>query len=123
MDVTHKELIMNFEDGDEVVAGVMQALQEHKVKLAIFSSISGRIKDFEVTFLQAGILQKKHFADEYKCLNVSGDVKLLSGKGYVPNIILALSNLDGSKALGGQLHSGHACADLMIKATIREYRQ
>ena len=122
MDLTHQELILTFEDGDEIVANLMKALQEHKVKWAVFSGVSGKIKDFEVTFLQAGILQKKHFDEEHKCVNVSGDVKLLSGKGYVPNLIVALSNLDGSKALGGQLHSGHACQDLSIKATIREYK-
>ena len=123
MDVTSKELVMQFDEGDEVVGSIMQALQDNHVQWAVFSSVSGRVRDFDVSFLQAGKLQKKHFDDEHKWISISGDVKLREGKGYVPNIIIGLSNLEGSKALGGQLHSGHAGKELVIRATIKAPRE
>lgn len=115
-----REVTMMLDDSEEVIASIVKALEEHRVRKCSFSSVSGKITDFDLRFLQGGLLQKKHLDEPYRIVNISGDARLREGKGYDVHLIIGAANLSGTRQVSGEIEKGFASGELTIRAKILE---
>ncbi len=114
-------IVMEFEDGEEVLSGLKNALSQNKVQKATIKSVEGRIKDFELNIFAGGAFRKKHFDEKFKVTSIHGVFFEKGNMGYKGELTVALAGANTS-SLGGILLTGKAAESLLIKAEIDEFK-
>ncbi len=116
-----KIISMEFEDGEEVLTGLKQALAENKIQKATIASVEGRINDFDLNVFAGGLFRKKHFDDVFKVTSIHGSFVEKGNMGYKGELTVSLAG-ENSNSLGGTLSTAKVVNRLLITAEINEFK-
>ena len=100
-----KRLVLSFEDGDEVLAGVLQAAVEHDINYARFTASEGTLREFDLmsdNYDRPSADNKLFLVDK-----VSGTVvKTPTGHRVKLHCTLVRKGVSKAALLTGELRSG-----------------
>ena len=116
-----KIISMEFEEGEELVSGIKNALSENKIQRATIRSVEGRIKNFDLNIFIGGAFKKKHFDDEFKLTSIHGVFFEKGNMGYKGELVVSLAG-QNSNSFGGPLANAVVSGRLFIKADIIEFK-
>lgn len=116
-----KLILVEFEDGEEIVGGLKKAFSENKVQKAAIASVQGKVKEFDLSVFKGGLFRKTHFDETFKITSIHGGFVEKGNMGYKGELIVSLARED-SHSLGGTLLSAKASGNLIIKANIDEFK-
>ena len=113
-----KQLVISFSDGEDVLAGIKEAVKQHDVDMARFRSADGCLKDFELIsddYKDLKGVPEEHFVDK-----VSGRVLKQKGENYSVDLHLTLLKKAASKTnpVSGELRKGLASGELTFILTL-----
>ncbi|MFH1663247.1 MAG: DUF296 domain-containing protein [archaeon] len=117
----NKIIAMEFEDGEELISGIKNALAENKIQRATIRSVEGRIKNFDLNIFIGGAFRRKHFDEEFKLTSVHGVFFEKGNMGYKGELVVSLAG-NNSNSFGGPLLNATSSGRLTIKANINEFK-
>ncbi|MFH1588375.1 MAG: DUF296 domain-containing protein [Candidatus Diapherotrites archaeon] len=109
-DETRKNLRVVFEEGESILPGIQNAMNQHKLKEAEIKEGSGKIKKAKIGYIDNNKKQEKVFED-FEPLRMNGTMKLSFGDLYGE---VYLSFIQNKEPVKGQMLSGIADDDLEI---------
>lgn len=112
-----KTLKLIYEEGDEIVSGIKQAMKEHSLKEIELKEINGKIKKANIQFMEAGKFKAKVIENIYP-IRISGTLKLSFEELYG---VIRLS-FNPKNPISATLTSGLAEQELIITATYIELK-
>lgn len=117
-----QRLVVSFNDNDDILSGLKEALTQHDITFARFASAEGSIKDFEI--ISDNYDDISQIKDVYVVDKVSGRA-LKQRDGHTINLHLTLIKKDAGKTtpFSGELKKGLASGDLKIVLTLSDLRK
>jgi hypothetical protein len=112
-----KFLKLIFEEGDEIVSGIKQAMDENALKEIQLEEIEGKLKTAKVQYMEAGKFKSKVF-ENILPIRISGTLKLNFGELY-GSIRLSFNP---KNPISATLTAGLAEQELIIKASYIELK-
>ena len=116
-----KLILIEFEEGEEIISGLKKAFSENKIQKARISSVQGRIHDFDLNVFKGGLFRKTHFEEIFKITSIHGTFLEKGNMGYKGELTVSLAG-ENSRSAGGTLLTAKASGKVIIKADIEEFK-
>jgi predicted DNA-binding protein with PD1-like motif len=117
-----KQIKVIFEDGEEIVSGLKQALSEKKVEQAKMRSVSGSLSDIDLNYYIGGIKKKKHLNGKYRLTLIKGTLEEKGNLGYKGTLFVSLADGTGMEVIGGDLIKGKSVGETTVTALIEKFK-
>jgi len=108
--IPRKTLTLEFEDGDDIVQGIKQAMTKHHIVEVKVDDVNGRLKEGAVNCMEGPKYKKVEIKDK-GILRASGTFKF--GGGDLWGTLHVFT--DGRKPISGTLVSGKAADGFQLK--------
>lgn len=117
-----QRLVISFSDSEDILPGLTDALKQHDVDFARFSSAEGSIKDFEL--ISDNYEDVSKISDVYIVDKISGRALKQNGRHNI-NLHFTLIRKDAGKTLpfSGELKKGLVAGDLTIVLTLTDMKK
>lgn len=108
-----KEITLSFDENDDIMPSVIQAMKENKINKATILSFKGKLKDATINYFQKSQIKSYSFIDPKEVIRGNGEFKLDPKDGQLFGRIRMNFN-DNGKTAEGILIRGIACDGLTL---------
>ncbi|MBN2126894.1 MAG: hypothetical protein JW703_00710 [Candidatus Diapherotrites archaeon] len=112
-----KFLKLIFEEGDEILTGIKNAMKENSLKEIKLEEIEGKIKKAKLQYMEAAKLKSREF-ENIEPIRISGTIKLSFEELFGPVHI----SFNPKNPISATLLTGIAEQELIIKASYIELK-